>query len=119
VPLRLKTDENMPRRAVTFLRTAGHDVPTAVEEGLAGRPDAEVLARCRSEGRVLITLDLDFADIRRYLPADHAGVILLRPRTDGAEAIAQLLARIQSLIEAEPTTGRLWIVDERRVRIRE
>jgi hypothetical protein len=43
VALRFKLDENIPARALTALHAAGHDVHTAVAEGLAGAHDRAVL----------------------------------------------------------------------------
>lgn len=66
--LRIKLDENLPRRIETALRGLGHDVETAISEGLSGAPDPDVLSACVAEGRILVTLDLDFSDIREYPP---------------------------------------------------
>ena len=67
MPGRFKLDENLPRDAKALLLAAGHDAETATDEHLGGNPDLEVLDACRTESRILITLDLDFADIRFYL----------------------------------------------------
>lgn len=109
----------MPRRAVEFLDTLGNDVQSAVAEGLAGVPDRSILERCRTEKRVLITPDLDFADVRCYPPSSHAGVVVLRPGASSVEATIRVLARIQPLLDREPAVARLWVVDEEKVRIRE
>jgi predicted nuclease of predicted toxin-antitoxin system len=100
------------------LADAGHDVETAVAEGLSGRPDQDVFERCLQERRALVTLDLDFADIRRFPPADHDGIILLRPSTNSAEAIVPLARRVGALLDHEQVSGRLWVVDSVKVRIR-
>ena len=47
---------------------------SVIDEHLEGTPDAQLLDACRSESRLLITLDLDFADIRAYPPSGHAGI---------------------------------------------
>ena len=64
--VRFKLDENFPKDAGALLRDAGHDVETVLDERLGGNPDAKVLDACQTENRVLITLDLDFSDIRLY-----------------------------------------------------
>ena len=60
--LRFKLDENLPRRVEPALHGLGHDVETAISENLAGAVDPDLLAACTVEDRILITLDLDFAD---------------------------------------------------------
>ena len=78
-----------------------------------------ILARvCVEEGRALVTLDLDFADIQTYPPELHPGVIVLRlGRQDKAHVIC-VFARVVTLLAGEEIEGRLWIVEEHRVRIR-
>jgi predicted nuclease of predicted toxin-antitoxin system len=66
--MRGKVDENMPTEAAVLLRAAGWECDTAVDEALGGAEDALVSQRCRVDGRVLFTIDLDFADIRAYPP---------------------------------------------------
>lgn len=118
MPIRIKTDENVPRDAAIALAEAGHDVETAVAEGLSGGSDLELFERCREEHRALVTLDLDFADIRRFPPSEHDGIALLRPPTNSAEAIVTLVRRVSALLEREPIKGRLRVVDAVKVRIR-
>lgn len=79
--LRFKCDENVLRDAATLLRVNGHDVHTVQEEQLAGEADPTIAAVCHREGRLLITLDLDFADVRQYPPGEWPGIIVIRPPT--------------------------------------
>jgi predicted nuclease of predicted toxin-antitoxin system len=116
---RFKLDENLPRDAEALLRSAGHEVDTALEEGLGGSADAQVLDACRSGSRVLVTFDLDFADIRLYPPASHPGMWVLRPATQSVESTLALLQAALGLLGTESTQNRLWIIEEGRVRIRE
>lgn len=88
--LRFKLDENLHRDAMAPFRVAGHDVESALDEQLGGQSDAIVFAACQRETRILVTLDLDFADIRRYAPSEHAGIWVLRPST---QSITHLLER--------------------------
>ena len=119
VALRFKLDENLPDRALLALRVHGSDAESALSEGLAGAADPAILAACAAEGRILITLDLDFADIRNYPPASHRGIWVLRPRQQTFAAIAALVESGLRLAKLERTEGQLWIIDEHRVRIRD
>jgi hypothetical protein len=67
---------------------------------------------------VCSTLALGLADIRAYPPAESAGILVLRPRDQRTASIVALLARVLPLLETESLAGALWIVDERRVRVR-
>lgn len=117
--LRFKLDENLPGEAERLLRSYGHDVETALAEHLGGAADPELLAACQAERRVLVTLDLDFSDIRAYPPATHRGIWVLRPVRQTSGQILELLRGAAKLLAAESTERRLWIVEKERVRIRE
>jgi len=71
--MRFKTDENLHPELAEFLQERGHDAVTVWQEELRGRPDAELAEVCRREERALVTLDLDFADIRAYPPDEWTG----------------------------------------------
>ncbi|MGH6929867.1 MAG: DUF5615 family PIN-like protein [Dongiaceae bacterium] len=113
----LKLDENLPDVARELLQTAGHDAATAREEGLAGATDDALLTAAAREARVLVTLDLDFANVRRYDPANTAGIIVLRLHDQTLPMVRRAIVRLGDLLSREATTGRLWILDESRLRI--
>lgn len=117
--IRFKLDENIPRDAAALLRDAGHDVVTVLDERLGGSPDSKIFDVCQAESRILVTLDLDFADIRRYPPSKQAGICMLRPAFQGIESTLDLLKKTLPLFESEPITNRLWIIEPGRIRIRE
>lgn len=116
--MRFKVDENLPVDVADLLRQQHDDAMTIFEQRMAGQPDEVVAQVCQQECRVLITLDLDFADIRRYPPENYAGIIVLRPANQGISAVLRLMRRALPLFGKEPLMGALWIVDEQRVRIR-
>ncbi len=117
--LRFKIDENLPRRVEPALLALGHDVETAISEHLNGAPDADLLTACRRENRILVTLDLDFSDIRLYPPGTHAGIWVLRPATQAFDDVLSLVLSAVKLAQVERTSGQLWVIDPRRVRIRD
>lgn len=63
-----KIDESLPVEAAILLRGRGYDAATVHDEALQGCPDATIYQACQREQRVLISIDKDFADIRRYPP---------------------------------------------------
>lgn len=117
--LRFKLDENIPERVRVSLAAQGLDTHGVHDEGLAGAVDAQLLQACIAEGRILITLDLDFADIRAYPPGSYPGIWVLRPPKQTFKAIESLALAGLRLAAVEWVRGQLWIIDERRVRIRE
>ena len=78
-----------------------------------------MLSACDTENRILVTLDLDFANIRDYPPGSHKGIWVLRPAAQTFDAVLHLVLSGVKLATAERTAGQLWVIDDRRVRIRE
>lgn len=117
--MRFKLDENLPRSARDRFIVAGWDADDVHAEGLAGASDAAVQSACEREGRVLVTLDLDFADTRRYDPARSPGVIVLRPSDQSIAACLWCVDGAIRLLATMPIAQSLWIVETERVRIRD
>lgn len=115
---RFKLDENVPRDGLAVFRSAGHDVEGALEEQLGGQPDPIVFAACQREARILVTLDLDFADIRQYPPGKNAGIWVLRPATQSIDHLLELIRGGLELHARESSERHLWIVEHDRIRIR-
>ena len=116
--MKVKVDENLPREIADLLREAGHDAVTVGAEGLSWRPDRTIAALVRREDRVLLTLDLDFSDIRAYPPEQYAGLVVLRLNRQDKPRVLQVIARLILVFAVEEPKGHLWIVEEDRVRIR-
>lgn len=113
-----KLDENLPAEATAQLHKNGFDAHTVHDEGLAGANDAVIAEVARREGRVLITLDRDFSDIRAYPPGDHAGIVILRPQTQDKYTVGELLKRLITVLKNESPAGELWLVESDRIRRR-
>ncbi|MHB0874980.1 MAG: DUF5615 family PIN-like protein [Anaerolineae bacterium] len=116
--VRIKLDENLARAHADLLRAAGCDTERVYEEGLSGETDDVVWQHAIAEGRLLITLDLDFSDVRRFRPGTHPGILLLRPRSRGRQAVLDVLARVLREHTLERLSGCLAVADEKSTRIR-
>jgi predicted nuclease of predicted toxin-antitoxin system len=116
--VKFKTDENLPVEAAATLRQFGFDAETVWDENLSGADDRVIAARVRSEGRVLLTLDLDFANISAYPPDQHAGIIVLRLNTQDKSTVVSYVRRIAAALARRSPVGELWIVQKDRIRFR-
>lgn len=94
-----KIDENLPRDAAELLRRHGFIAETVQEENLAGAEDDVIAGAIQREHRVLITLDLDFSDIRTNPPEHYSGIVVLRPKAQDKIAILALLRRLLKALE--------------------
>jgi len=116
--MKFKIDENLPFESADLLRDAGYDAATVLEQHLGGSPDGDIASVCQQEDRVLITLDVDFADIRTYPPAKSPGLIVLRLSEQSKPHILDVVNYLIPLLSSEPLDHLLWIVEEARLRIR-
>lgn len=117
--MHFKLDENLPADAAEFLRISGDEASNVLEQGLRGHSDFKIAERCRRDRQVIVTFDLDFADVRVYPPAMFSGIIVLRLKRKGHDVVIRLFERILDSLIRYTLEGRLWIVDERRIRVRE
>jgi len=115
--MKFKIDENLPVEAAKLLREVGHDAVTVHDQGLRGAFDAKLREVCIAEGRIPITFDLDFSDLRMF--RDTPGCILLRLRRQDRDHVLNVLQRIVPMFGRETLANSVWIVEEARVRIRE
>jgi len=116
--VRLKVDENLPVEVASLLRGVGHDAVTVREEGLAGTDDPALERICQGETRALLTADVGFGNIVAYPPMLSAGIIVLRLSRQDKPFVVSRVESLLPRLDTEPVAGRLWIVDDRRVRIR-
>jgi predicted nuclease of predicted toxin-antitoxin system len=116
--MKLKLDENLGELGRDLLTAKGHDVSTVARQRLSGSQDIALYEACRSEGRVLITLDRDFGEVLRFPPEGTAGIAILDCR--GRLSPVTIGARIKeltALLEVQRIDGQLWIVEPGRVRV--
>jgi len=96
--MKLKLDENLPRDLTRALSSFGHDVHTVRDEGLQGRPDAEIWKAAQADARFFITQDMDFSDSRRFAPGTRHGLLVLRLSDP---SFANVIARVEEIFLGE------------------
>ena len=115
--MKIKLNENLPAALSRELANLGHDVQTVPQEGLAGRSDSRVWEVAQSEGRFVITQDMDFSDIRKFAPGSHAGLHLVRLSSPGRGALRM---RVNILFENEDVgawSGCFVVATDRKLRV--
>lgn len=116
--MKIKLDENLPLALATALRAIGYDLHTVPDEELSGHNDNDVFAAAQSEGRVLITSDFDFSDIRRFAPGSHAGIVLIRLHQPDTASIVDRVMREASLGTLDGWERCLVVLSDSRTRVR-
>jgi predicted nuclease of predicted toxin-antitoxin system len=116
--VKFKVDENLPIELAKMLRQAGHDAMTVLEQQYGGSADIRLATLCQQENRILVTLDMDFADIRTFRPADYPGLMVLRLSRHDKPHVLSVFSRVMQLLPTESLDNTLWIIEENRIRIR-
>lgn len=115
--MRFKLDENLDTRLAALLIERGHEADSAIAEGLGGASDEKLFSACAQDRRVLVTLDLDFADPLRFPPPQGAGIMVLRPQRNTLFLIRKTLLAALPALEQAQIEGALWIVEPGRIRV--
>jgi predicted nuclease of predicted toxin-antitoxin system len=116
--VKLLLDENLSPQHAAWLRDQGHDAAAVTEAGLSGEPDEIVRAFAIDSGRVLVTLDADFANILRFPTAGTPGVIRLKIHPPTEEAIREQIQRTLQILNDTPLAGCLAVSHGEIIRIR-
>jgi predicted nuclease of predicted toxin-antitoxin system len=96
--MKIKLEENLPVRLVGIFSQLSHEVDTVPQEGLKGHQDPQIWQVAQMGGYFLITQDLDFSDIRLFVPGTHRGLLLIRLRDPGRKP---LVKRLKAIFESE------------------
>lgn len=115
--MKIKLDENLPRVLAEILTDFGHDVDTVPQEGIAGADDETVWHEAQAANRFLITQDLDFSDIRLFMPGTHAGILLVRLRKPGRQALLYRIHQIFSEEDVSTWPGCFVVLSDYKLRI--
>lgn len=116
--MRFLADMCVDVRIVRWLQEQGHDATHLRDEGLHRMPNGKIFNKAISEGRIVLTFDLDFADIAALTGGKKASVILFRLRnTRTSHVIERLSTVLEDSLEVLGK-GAVITVEETRHRIR-
>ncbi|MFN0023077.1 MAG: DUF5615 family PIN-like protein [Parvularculaceae bacterium] len=103
----------------TWLHGEGHDAAHASALGLARATDADILKIARSQGRTVITADLDYPRLLAAMKTTDPSVILFR---DGEWNEAEVVARLADVLRSVPEEqlkASIIVVEKSRIRRRD
>lgn len=113
--MRLLIDENISPEVTAQLRKAAFDVKS-IAECCKGYADEEVVALAVHEERIIVTYDLDFAELYRNFGASS---VILRLRSKKTPIVFKHLVRFLKTIESQrlDMKGKLAVVTEGKARL--
>lgn len=114
----IKLDEDLsPAVGVPFVE-AGCEVRTVRDQGWGGLSDDAIYANVVAGRELLVTGDKGFANILKFPPGTHPGILLLRPDQD---TVAQQVALVQAVLRevgVGPLEGAVTVATPRSIRLR-
>lgn len=116
--MRFLADMGVSISTVATLLEAGHDSIHLRHEGLQKMKDPDIMAKARSENRVVLTFDLDFGDLLAASGDKLPSVIIFRLRNQTPNAVQPKLLEILTDCEADLNAGAVIVVEEFRYRVR-
>lgn len=116
--MRFVVDMCLSPRAAEFLRDLGHEASHLYEEGLEQLPDHEIFSKAREEKAVVLTHDLDFADLVAASGERLPSVVIFRLRSMRPENVNRYLKLLLEEHGARLRQGAVVTVTESRLRLR-
>lgn len=118
--MKFKIDENLPFVLKSMIEAMGnHVVDSVFHENLSGMRDSDLLSRCFEEKRIFITLDEDFPSLTLSPKHPYYGVILLRPDTQGKQAVRELFQKFLDYYNLEDVCEKFITIEPAGIKIRQ
>jgi predicted nuclease of predicted toxin-antitoxin system len=108
----------LPRRTADDLVALGWEAVHIAALAAPTSTDQFILDLARQEGRVVVSLDSDFARLLALGNLASPSVVFIRIQNLDRSAATSLLSRVIPSIDGELTTGCIATVTERNIRIR-
>jgi predicted nuclease of predicted toxin-antitoxin system len=116
--MRFLADMGISLRTVSWLREQGHDVVHLRDQGLQKLPDEEIVIKAQQEERIILTVDLDFAQILAITRFSLPSVVLFRLGNENYDRINDCLTFLMENCVEDLMLGLMVLVNSKNLRIR-
>ena len=106
------------QRVVTWLREQGHDAVHLRDQGLQRLENGEIFAKAFQESHIILTWDLDFAEILALSGPQIVSAVIFRLHNTRSAHVIQRLERVLAESAQDLEDGAIISVEERRHRVR-
>lgn len=104
--LRFQFDEHIPHAVARQLERRGIDVITAVMAGLLNTPDVVILEHARTNNRVVVTFDADYASLH-HRDVPHAGIAYFAKAPTDIGVLVEALVLLDAVLDHDEFINRL------------
>ncbi|MCB9866809.1 MAG: DUF5615 family PIN-like protein [Phycisphaerales bacterium] len=111
-------DMGVSQSVVRWLRSRGHDAVHLRDEGLHRLANGEIFAKALIEHRVILTFDLDFAEIIALSGLEVASCVIFRTSNARSPFLIDRLSAVMPLVEAPLQNGAIVVIEDARHRVR-
>lgn len=116
--MKVKLDENLSVSLLKVFSEFGYTAETVDDEGLSGVSDSILFKHIQTEKRLLVTCDLDFADVRHYKPQQDGGIMVLRLSDRSWMSVAKRMHQVLECVPKKDLQGAITIVSDTDIRFR-
>jgi len=116
--MRFLADMGLAQSTIAFLRAQGHDAVHLRDQGLQQLEDIDIVQKARTEGRVILTHDLDFGRIVALGGTRVPSVITFRLSDMRPSQVNQRLLSVLERFTEQLEMGALVSVTDNGIRVR-
>lgn len=112
-------DEDLPKSLAQVLREENLNTIDVREVSLRGKSDDEIFSYAVSHKMTLISGDLGFSNVLRFLHGTHSGIILTRfPNEISTQTLNKSIVKALKKLDQKDIEGNLIIIEPGRLRLR-
>ena len=111
-------DHCVPRKFLREIQLWSYHASAVSQHIAPDSSDTDVIALAQQLDAVLLTVDLDFANIFDYPPENYAGIIVMRYEVQDEATLMATLRQALTDLYRDDLRGTLLIVEPKRYRVR-
>lgn len=112
-------DMGVSQTVIQNLRFLGYDAIHLRDEGLQRLPDPQIIEKAKQENRIILTFDLDFADLLAVGRESLPSVIIFRLQNATPSSVSPRLLAVINECSQLLESGAILTVETARYRIRQ
>ncbi|HPG69077.1 MAG TPA: DUF5615 family PIN-like protein [Candidatus Hydrogenedentes bacterium] len=116
--MRFLVDMGVSQRVVRWLQETGHDAVHLRDQGLQRLKDQDILDKARNEGRILLTMDLDFGYLLAASRLRTPSTVIFRLEDETPKSVIERLEEVLKTCTGPLEEGAVASVRHSVVRVR-